>query len=1277
MVTNSSKHCLYRRALAVILSAAMVVGILTGIVPGTSITAEAASHSSETIDLEDVKTVSYDLTVSETEPEHDHLFAYAQGEGDDANIITAKCTAEGDCKYKPDGITISLNAPESLVYDGTAKEASVSGYPETEVEGLAAKPTISYTDGSGNAISSAPVNVGEYSANMTWGEVTVSKAFEITKRPITITSASHEWEYDGQKHSDPSVSVTEGSLADGDTLDAKATGEVKYVSDCVKRGDNYLRTYSVKNGDADVTGNYSISVVEGKLKINPRKVTVTAPSKEWTYDGTNHTESVLSVTSGSLLEGDYIEGGDTGSVKDVADTAKDNNPVSDEIKIKHGSDDMTENYDIAKVAGTLTITPAPVTITAKSEEFSYDGTAHSNDGYDVVGLIGDDEISATVEGSITFPSQSPVDNVVKTYQFVKGTAGNYSVTTVKGALAMGNSKKDITIKAADNTWVYDGNTHTDDSVTVTEGTLFDGDTLVAKATGSVKDVSDTKEGNNVVADGYKIMHGDEDVTANYNIKTAPGTLKITRRSLTITAESDKFTYDGTVHSNDSYEVSRLADSDEIVVTVEGSITFPSQSPVTNEITSYKFTKGKASNYNITVENGNLEMSNASEDITITAGSGEWTYDGQAHNNSEVTVTSGELFEGDELVATATGSVTDVSDTAEGNNPIAEGYKIMHGNVDVSDNYVITTEAGTLTINRKALTITAADKEFTYNGTAQTCDNYAVSGLVDGESVTAVISGSITFPDESPVDNKIESYQFVTGKAGNYNVTTVDGELTMNKAEAELTLAAESGAWPYDGKAHGNKSVKIYSGTLFTGDTVVAEATGSVTDVEDTEEGNNPIAEGYKIMHGDKDVTDNYKIDTKAGTLTIIPLDATITAKSEKFVYDGASHSNSEYKVEGLINDDELTATVEGSITYPAEGKVANKVTGYEFTTGKAINYNITTVDGELEMENATKAITITAASNEWVYDGEAHSDRNVSITAGELFEGDKLFAQAEGSVTKVDDTEEGNNVVKDDYIIIHDNVDVTANYVVTTEPGTLTITKADAMVKTEPVANSLAETEEAQELVKAGSTDDGIMKYALGSDGQTAPAADKWSEGIPAGKDAGTYYVWFKVVGDENHNDSEAKSLTVTIQARGTPIDPDDPDDPGKKDDPTKYSNEWVNGQWYDANGSTSYKPKGAWKQNATGWWYEDETGWYPQNCWQKIDGVWYFFKPDGYMASNEYYNGYWLNSDGSWDDKYFLSWKQNSTGWWVEDISGWWPQSQWLKIDGSWYYFDASGYMV
>ena len=125
------------------------------------------------------------------------------------------------------------------------------------------------------------------------------------------------------------------------------------------------------------------------------------------------------------------------------------------------------------------------------------------------------------------------------------------------------------------------------------------------------------------------------------------------------------------------------------------------------------------------------------------------------------------------------------------------------------------------------------------------------------------------------------------------------------------------------------------------------------------------------------------------------------------------------------------------------------------------------------------------------------------------------------------------------------------------------------------------------------------------------------------------------------------------------------------------YSNEWINGKWYNADGSQTYKGTLNWKSDANGWWVEDTDGWYPANAWQKIDGTWYFFKPDGYMAMSEYYGGYWFNADGSWDSQYFLSWKSDTTGWWVEDKSGWWPASSWLKIDGYWYYFDASGYMV
>ena len=127
----------------------------------------------------------------------------------------------------------------------------------------------------------------------------------------------------------------------------------------------------------------------------------------------------------------------------------------------------------------------------------------------------------------------------------------------------------------------------------------------------------------------------------------------------------------------------------------------------------------------------------------------------------------------------------------------------------------------------------------------------------------------------------------------------------------------------------------------------------------------------------------------------------------------------------------------------------------------------------------------------------------------------------------------------------------------------------------------------------------------------------------------------------------------------------------------TDYSNEWVDGKWYDANGVNNYTGTLEWKSDGSGWWVQDTDNWYPADAWQKIDGVWYYFKPDGYMATGEYYNGYWFNADGSWDPQYNLSWMSNVTGWWVEDISGWWPSDAWLKIDGCWYYFDGNGYMV
>ena len=102
----------------------------------------------------------------------------------------------------------------------------------------------------------------------------------------------------------------------------------------------------------------------------------------------------------------------------------------------------------------------------------------------------------------------------------------------------------------------------------------------------------------------------------------------------------------------------------------------------------------------------------------------------------------------------------------------------------------------------------------------------------------------------------------------------------------------------------------------------------------------------------------------------------------------------------------------------------------------------------------------------------------------------------------------------------------------------------------------------------------------------------------------------------------------------------------------------------------------GSWKSDANGWWY-DLDGSYARG-WREIDGYWYFFTSTGYMDYSEYRDGCWLNADGTWNKAYSGGyWASDSTGWWYTDASGWYPVSTWLWIDGSCYYFKASGYMA
>ena len=101
----------------------------------------------------------------------------------------------------------------------------------------------------------------------------------------------------------------------------------------------------------------------------------------------------------------------------------------------------------------------------------------------------------------------------------------------------------------------------------------------------------------------------------------------------------------------------------------------------------------------------------------------------------------------------------------------------------------------------------------------------------------------------------------------------------------------------------------------------------------------------------------------------------------------------------------------------------------------------------------------------------------------------------------------------------------------TTTAQHVVIKKPVAVVTTRPTANTLTANGAALPLVSAGKAIGGEMQYAIGTGSETAPT-DGWSASIPTGVNAGIYYVWYKVEGDENHNNVDSECLIVSIKEK-------------------------------------------------------------------------------------------------------------------------------------------------
>lgn len=304
--------------------------------------------------------------------------------GDAANVPTLSGGNPGGGNVSFEFFTDSGCSEKTSSLDGAEAEGAVPSYAGTYWVKASVASTDNYSGGSGTTdFAIAP------------------KALSITAKPQTIT-------YGSSIASDVSE-VTATGIVNGDTVFAIAL--VPSTSDATNSGTITPGTAVIKRGGTVVTGNYNISYEAGTLTVEKRSITVTAADQTVGLNGSVATDiSKVSVTLGELVAGDVLT--DISLVSSSTDEVTTSGTItpSGAVINKENAEgrNVTGNYDITYLPGTLTVTQAipsltppaaktlaytgspqvlidPGTVTGGTLEYSLNGTAYTDDISSITG----------------------------------------------------------------------------------------------------------------------------------------------------------------------------------------------------------------------------------------------------------------------------------------------------------------------------------------------------------------------------------------------------------------------------------------------------------------------------------------------------------------------------------------------------------------------------------------------------------------------------------------------------------------------------------------------------------------------------------------------------------------------------------------------------------------------------------------------------------------------------------------------------------------------------
>ena len=951
-------------------------------------------------------------------------------------------------------VTVSVRSV-SVIYDGN--EHTVS-----ELDGLSVLVDGHTYTVTGLSVERTERNAGEYPVEIS-GEAVVldhegndvteefslrkeSGTLVIHRRNVLLTSASAEKEYDGKPLTVNSVSVSQDGFAYGEGAITDVTGTQTLV------GSSYNTfTYSLQPNT--LAHNYNITKEEGILSVVNRgaryEIQLETNSLRTRYDGEEKSVSGFRTLQFEFEGSVYTVGGIMAEVSAVHAGEYPLAISSEAVVYDENGNDVTSQFAVSLNVGSLIIEKRQLTLISASDEKEYDGsplTRHEvfvgGDGfaqgegaqYDI---YGEQLIAGSSDNYFSYTLNDNTD------------AKDYEITQQNGRLTVNRREKsyEITLQANSGSVLYDGNEHTVSGFETLRfqlnGSTYTVSGLEASATGLQAGTYEVKaEGQATVRDSRG-----NDVTSEFIVHTQSGELTIQKRKVVLISADAEKEYDGTALKAETISVSGdgFAGSDGADVVYDGAQTLPGSSPNTFRYTLWDSVD--ADNYEISCQYGSLQVKQRDSryEVSLYAVGKEVLYNGEEQNVSGFETL---LFKENGVSFIAEG----ISSLAEGRDAgryetVIEGTPVirdMNGN-DVTSQFIVHLIPSALTIRPREVIITSLNAEKEYDGIALTREevSYQGDGFVKEEGVSVLFEGSRTLVGSA---ENVFRYEWKDNtSAGNYHVTVKYGLLNVFTRSSlyEVEVVAVSDSFVYDGEEHSVSGIVddtfLINGSLYTVSNLTAQSSAVDAGVYTVSVTGEAIV---RDQYGN-DVTSQFAVRTKSGTLTIEKRSVVLVSASDQKEYDGTPLRNTEVSVEGdgFAKNEGAATQVTSSRTLP--GSEENRFTYRLDPDTKAENYDITTVYGTLRVLSREEKyeITVIANSEEVLYDGQPHTlgglQTSEFVINGNTYTLSGLTAEASG-------TDAGSYPVKiEGSAVITDSQgnDVTSQFQVNTEEGNLLIQK--------------------------------------------------------------------------------------------------------------------------------------------------------------------------------------------------------------------------------------------